>query len=171
MTDSPTPAEDGGTRTATVEAVVAALLLLFGAVIAFESWRLGARWAEDGPGAGYFPFYIGLMICGASAGILFKALRMLGSSREVFVDRPSLKRVLQVLVPAALYVLAVQFLGLYVASAIYIALFMVLLGGYGWPRSLAVGFGVAVVFFLMFEVWFKVPLFKGRLDPTGFLGY
>jgi Tripartite tricarboxylate transporter TctB family len=128
MTDSPTPAEDGGMRTAVVEAVVAALLLLFGAVIAFESWRLGARWSDDGPGAGYFPFYVGLIICVASAGILFKALRTLGSDREVFVDRPSLKRVLQVLVPA-------------------------------------------LVFFLMFEVWFKVPLFKGSLDPTGFLGY
>jgi hypothetical protein len=171
MTDSPPPADEGGLRTATVEAVVAALLLLFGAVIAFESWRLGARWAEDGPGAGYFPFYIGLLICGASAGILFKALRSLGSNREVFVDNPSLKRVLQVLIPAVLYVLAVMFLGLYLASAIYIALFMVLLGGYTWLRSLLVGFGVAVVFFLMFEVWFKVPLFKGTLDPTGFLGY
>jgi Tripartite tricarboxylate transporter TctB family len=79
--------------------------------------------------------------------------------------------VLQVLVPALFYVLAVQFLGLYLASAIYIALFMVLLGKYGWPRSVLVGFGVSVVFFLMFEVWFKVPLFKGSLDPTGFLGY
>jgi Tripartite tricarboxylate transporter TctB family len=171
MSDPSTPTDDGGTRTVTVEAVVAALLLLFGAVIAFESWRLGAGWADDGPGAGYFPFYIGLVICAASASILFKALRALGGSRDVFVDRPSLKRVLQVLIPAVFYVLAVQFIGIYVASAIYIALFMVLLGGYGWPRSLAVGIGVAVVFFLMFEVWFKVPLFKGALDPTGFLGY
>jgi hypothetical protein len=171
MTDSPTPAESGGMRTAVVEAVVAGLLLLFGAVIAFESWRLGARWSDDGPGSGYFPFYVGLIICVASAGILFKALRTLGGDREVFVDRPSLKRVLQVLIPALFYVLAVQFLGLYLASAIYIALFMVLLGKYGWPRSVFVGFGVSVVFFLMFEVWFKVPLFKGALDPTGFLGY
>ena len=67
--------------------------------------------------------------------------------------------------------LAVQFLGLYLASAIYIALFMVLLGKYSWLRSVLVGFAVSVVFFLMFEVWFKVPLFKGELDPTRFLGY
>jgi hypothetical protein len=30
---------------------------------------------------------------------------------------------------------------------------------------------VVVLFFLMFEVWFKVPLFKGQFNPLGFLGY
>jgi hypothetical protein len=166
------PRDDGAAaRTVSVEAVVAALLLLFGLVIAVESWRLGARWADDGPGAGYFPFYIGLVICAASASILWKALRTLRSDTEAFVDRASLRRVLQVLLPATLYVLAVQFIGIYLASAAYIALFMVLLGGYGWLRSVSVGLGASVVFFLMFEVWFSVPLFKGALDPTRFLGY
>ena len=28
-----------------------------------------------------------------------------------------------------------------------------------------------VMFFLMFEVWFKVPLFKGMYDLLSFLGY
>jgi hypothetical protein len=171
MTDPTQPTESDGIRTVSVEAVVAAIILLFGLVTAFESWRLGARWTDDGPGAGYFPFYIGLVICFASAGILIKALRTRTSDTAVFVDRPSLRRVLQVLIPAALYVLAVQFIGIYVASALYIALFMVLLGKYGWLRSLIVGAVVSIVFFFMFEVWFKVPLFKGALNPTGFLGY
>ena len=78
---------------------------------------------------------------------------------------------LQVLIPAALYVLAVQFIGIYVASALYIALFMVLLGKYSWTKALSTGIGASLVFFLMFEVWFKVPLYKGTLNPTGFLGY
>jgi hypothetical protein len=171
MTDPTQPAPAGGIRSVHVEAVVAAILLLFGLVVAYESWRLGARWTDDGPGAGYFPFYIALVICFASAGILIKALRSRASQGEVFVDRDSLRRVLQVLVPAALYVLAVQFVGIYVASALYIMLFMALLGRYAWLRSLLVGAGVSVFFFFMFEVWFKVPLFKGALDPTGFLGY
>jgi hypothetical protein len=166
---STAPAE--GVRTTTVEAVVAAILLALGLVTATESWRLGAGWTDDGPGAGYFPFYIAVVMSLASAGILIKALRQRSGDTEVFVDRRSLKQVLQVLIPAALYVLAVQFIGIYVASALYIALFMVLLGRFDWPRSLGVGLGVCVVFFVMFEVWFKVPLFKGALNPTGFLGY
>ena len=171
MNDPTESSSSDGVRTNSMEIAVAALVLAFGLVTAFESWRLGARWTDDGPGAGYFPFYIGLVICFASSGILLQALRARSRSRDVFVDRPSLKRVLQVLLPALLYVVAIHFVGVYLASAIYIALFMVVLGKYAWTKALLAGVLVNVLFFLMFEVWFKVPLFKGELDPTRFLGY
>lgn len=155
----------------TIDAVVAVLLLIVGVVVIIESRRLGAEWTSDGPGAGYFPFYIGLIICISSLGILYQSV--LGKSRDggTFVDREQLGRVMSVLVPAAVYVLAIAFLGLYVASAIYIALFMIILGKYPVAKSVVLGIGVCAVFFLMFEVWFKVPLFKGSLEPLRFLGY
>jgi hypothetical protein len=62
-------------------------------------------------------------------------------------------------------------LGQYIASAIFIALFMVWLGKYSWLKSVVVGLAVNALFFAMFEVWFKVPLFKGALDLLAFLGY
>ena len=106
----------------------------------------------------------------SGAGILYQAL--LGKKKtEIFVDTKQLKRVLSVLIPAAVYVLAVQFVGLYVASAVYIALFMIVLGKYSWTKGVVAALAVATLFFFMFEVWFKVPLFKGSLDPLGFLGY
>jgi hypothetical protein len=154
-----------------VEAIVAALLLVFGAVIMVESRKLGAGWTSDGPGAGYFPFYIGLILVIASAGTLVLALVGKHRNTGAFVDREQLKRVLQVLLPAAVYVAVVSYLGLYVASAIYIALFMALLGHYPWLKSVLTGVAVNALMFAMFEVWFKVPLFKGRLDPLAFLGY
>jgi len=80
-------------------------------------------------------------------------------------------RVLQVLIPAVIYVGFVQLLGLYVASAVYIALFMVVLGKYSWVKSVVTALAVNVTFFLMFEVWFKVPLFKGNFDLLSGLGY
>jgi hypothetical protein len=171
MTEPSQPPAPGGIRTVNVEAVVALVMLVVGLVTVVESWRLGSRWTDDGPGAGYFPFYIGLVISLASAGILLRSLRARKGSTEIFVDGDSLRRVLQVLIPAGLYVLAVQFIGIYVASALYIALFMVLLGNYSWVRAVLVGVAVSVLFFFMFEVWFKVPLFKGELDPTHLLGY
>jgi hypothetical protein len=79
--------------------------------------------------------------------------------------------VLSVLLPAAVYVLAVQFIGLYIASALYIALFMVILGKFSWIKSIGIALCVNVLFFLMFEVWFKVPLFKGAYNMLDFLGY
>ena len=70
-----------------------------------------------------------------------------------------------------LYVLAVRFVGLYVASAVYIALFMIVLGKYSPVKSIIAGVALNALFFMMFEVWFKVPLYKGSLDLLGFLGY
>ncbi len=54
---------------------------------------------------------------------------------------------------------------------IYIALFMIVLGKYPPAKSVFLGLAVSAFFFLMFEVWFKVPLYKGTLEPLSFLGY
>ena len=64
------------------------------------------------------------------------------------------------------YVFAMVFLGIYIASAIYIALFMIVLGKYSPLKSVVLGVVVMVFFFLMFEVWFKVPLYKGTPRPA-----
>ena len=154
-----------------VEAAVALAIVGFGATVLLGSWKLGSGWTTDGPGAGYFPFYIGLILCAAGIGILAQALFAKKRDTGAFVDNEQLTRVCQVLLPALVFVLAIQFIGTYVASAIYIALFMVILGKYSWLKSIVVAVVLNVVFFLMFEVWFKVPLYKGSLEPLRFLGY
>jgi hypothetical protein len=169
MEPNQTPAT--GVSTHLVEAVVALGILVMGITVIVGSRALGSGWTSDGPGSGYFPFYIGVLLCISGVGIIYQALFTKSKNTEVFVDRDQLKRVLAVLLPALVYVGAVQFLGLYVASAVYIALFMVILGKYSWLKSVIVSVAVVVLLFFMFEVWFKVPLFKGQLDPLRFLGY
>ena len=170
MTDNSEHGDRPAVSVRVMEMVVAALMLLVGAVVAYDSYRLGASWSEDGPQSGYFPFRIGLIICACSVLILVQSTR-LGASHS-FVDMEPLKRVFAVLVPAAGYVLAFHLFGIYVSSTIYILLFMVRLGGYKVVTSAVVGVGVSAFVFLMFEVWFKVPLHKGMLfDPLSFLGY
>lgn len=161
----------GVVSTHVVEAVVALCVLALGGLVLFGSRALGSGWTSDGPGAGYFPFYIGLILCVSAIGIFFQAVFGKGRNTEPFVDREQLSRVLQVFIPAVVYVGAIQVLGLYVASAIYIALFMVVLGKFSWVKSVIAAVVINVVFFMMFEVWFKVPLFKGSLNPLAFLGY
>jgi hypothetical protein len=164
-------APEPGVRTRSVESVVSVILLMLGALVTFESQRLGSGWTTDGPGAGYFPFLIGMLLMVASAGILYQALSKKEDEPSVFVSTEKLKLVMTVLGPAALYVLAVQVLGIYVASAVYIALFMVLLGKYSWLKGITVAVAVNAFFFCMFEIWFKVPLHKGDAAPLSFLGY
>ena len=149
-----------------VEIGVAALVFLFGAVIVFDSIRIGARWGEDGPQPGYFPFYVGLSICVASVTILVRALRDPALAAKSFVSRESLKKILTVLVPTVVYVALIKYLGFYVASTLYIAYFMWALGRYPWIKIVPVAAGVSVVFFLIFEVWFLVPLPKGPLEAA-----
>ena len=158
-------------RNGTVDAVVAAVLFIVGAVVIVQARALGAEWTSDGPGSGYFPFYIGLILCIASVGIMYQAVVSKKRDTRAFVDREQLVRVLSVFVPAIFYVLAIVFVGIYIASAIYIAVFMIVLGKYPAWKAVVIGVLVSVAFFFMFEVWFKVPLYKGTLDPLAFLGY
>ena len=156
--------------TRAVEIGVGALILLFGMVVVFDSYWLGARWGDDGPQPGYFPFYVGLLICASSVLILLRALRNSALSAESFVSRGELKKILTVLVPTAVYVGLTAYLGFYVASTLYIAYFMWHLGKYSWIKILPVSVGVSVAFFLIFEVWFQVPLPKGPLEAYLGLG-
>lgn len=163
--------ERSGVATNIVDAIVAILVIIMGGTIIYGSRKLGSEWTSDGPGAGYFPFYIGLILLISGVGVFYQALAGKNKNTEVFVDRESFGRVLSVLLPAIVYVAAIQFIGIYVASTIYIALFMMILGKFGVLKSAIIALGVNAMFFMMFEVWFKVPLHKGSFDPLSFLGY
>ena len=124
-----------GIATNLIEAIVAFILLVIGAVVIYSSMRLGSKWTSDGPGSGYFPFYIGLMLCLSGTATMYQALFGKKKNTESFVDRGKFKLVMAVLVPAAVYVLIIQLVGIYLASTLYIALFMSVLGKYSWIKS------------------------------------
>jgi putative tricarboxylic transport membrane protein len=150
---------------------VAALFFAVGTIVVYDSVRLGYGWQEvHGPQPGYFPFYIGLFICIASAVNIVRALVLRRQQDKPFVYTGQLKLVLAVLVPAALYVIAVTWIGIYVASFLFIGFFMRWLGKYPWWKVAAVSAGAVAVFFLIFEKWFLVPLPKGPLEPLFGLG-
>ena len=154
-----------------VEIIVALMFLVVGLVVMTGSIKLGAKWGSDGPESGYFPFYISLIILVSSSITLFQAFKNKEQAKEGFVEKEPFRQVLAVLIPAAVYVLGVQLIGIYVASAIYIAIFMVWLGKYVIWKAAAVGLGVSIVLFMMFEHWFQIPLPHGSLiNPLGFIG-
>jgi hypothetical protein len=161
-------AEGGEGRAAihyrSAELGMAAFFFAIGALVIYDSARLGIGWADDGPRAGYFPFYLGLIICVSSLVNAVRALLVPAAKNKVFVETGQLKMVLTVLVPTAVYVAAVTWIGIYVSSAVFIGFFMRWLGKYTWWKVVAVSLGTVVVFFVIFEIWFKVPLPKGKLE-------
>lgn len=150
------------------EVVVAVCFLVFGSIVAWDSHRLGASWSSDGPQAGYFPFYIGVIIIVSAFVNLYMAMRMGEAARKAFVEWGQLRLILAVMLPSIVYVALIDNpwygLGIYVPSALFIAIYMRILGKYGWLTIAAVSIGVMLAFFLSFEIWFKVPLPKGPIE-------
>ncbi len=155
----------------TMDIVVALLLLLVSAIVIYDSVRLGFDWREsEGPASGYFPFYIAVILAFASVMNLLRAVMARGGAgSESFVSKPAFMRVLAVLIPSFVFVAVIQFLGLYVAAAIFITAFMLILGRESILRALVVGFSIPIVLFVLFEIWFLVPLPKGPVE--NFFGY
>ncbi|MSP89387.1 MAG: tripartite tricarboxylate transporter TctB family protein [Alphaproteobacteria bacterium] len=159
--------DDGPVTTRTMELITAAALMVIGATVMWDSARIGAGWDSNGPRSGYFPFYIGLLILISSGGTFAGAI--FSKSGKIFVAHTALRSVLQVLVPTIVFGALIAFLGIYAASAVFIAYFMIRMGDFPWPTIGGVSLGVPIALFMLFEVWFLVPLPKGPIEAL--LGY
>jgi hypothetical protein len=147
--------------------ITASVLMLLGGVVLADAVRLGIGWGTDGPKSGFFPFSLAailILMCGV---ILVQAARR--ASVKPFVTRAQLAPVLKVLWPAAGMVVLTQFIGLYVASALYLGFYMRWVGRHSWLAVVGLAVGIPVATFLIFEKWFLVPMPKGPLEA--WLGY
>ncbi|UZE47522.1 tripartite tricarboxylate transporter TctB family protein [Rhodopseudomonas sp. P2A-2r] len=145
-----------------VESGVTLVIAVFGAIVVFGSIKAGINWGAEGPRAGFFPFYVGLIIIVSSAINLWNVLR--DDHGGLFAEWSQLRQVFSVVIPTAIYVAAMPFTGLYLASMIFIAWFMRWLGNYKWPIVAAISLGMPIVTYVIFERWFLVPLPKGPIE-------
>ncbi len=146
------------------EVLMAGFLFVVAILVIVDSVRVGTGWADDGPRSGYFPFYIGLMLAGASGWIILGQLSRWNRDRTVFAEHEQLRLVMAVFVPMVVYVALIFGIGIYVASALLIGYFMRRYGKYRWVVTLPVAIGVPLFFFVVFERWFLVLLPKGPLE-------
>jgi hypothetical protein len=149
-----------------VELAVAAFTAAIGAVVMTASREQGIGWNDTGPQAGYFPFYIGLIMLSASAATIVMTILKWRKLTASFVAREPFRHVLAVFAPICVYGIAIRFLGMYLASALFIAWFMWRERGeqrHGLLKIAIVSTGVAIACYLIFERWFQVPLYAGAL--------
>ena len=146
-----------------VEMGVAVAIALFALVVIAGSLQVGVGWGAEGPKAGFFPFYVGLVILGSSI-INFGAVWSERRNDQLFAEWGQLRQVMSVVIPTAIYVGVMPFTGLYLASIIFIGWFMRWLGKYPWITVLAVALGMPIVTYFIFERWFLVPLPKGPVE-------
>lgn len=163
MTDNSDEAgPPGGPRQRRVEMAVAGIVAALGIVTIVGSLKVGIGWGAEGPQSGFFPFWIGLILVLASVVNFARARRSAGGG--LFAEWGQIRQVLKVVWPTALYVAAIPWLGIYVASALLIAGFMRWIGRYGWLLTLAISIGLPALAYVTFERWFLVPLPKGPLE-------
>ena len=160
------PPENAETRIGTrwPELIAAVFLMLLAGLVIVDSLRVGIGWADDGPRSGYFPFYIGLLLMGASAWTLGATLWRWHQAAPEFASRAQLAQVVSVFVPMVVYVALIFPLGIYLASTVLIAYFMRRYGKYGIALTASVALGVPLLFYAVFERWFLVPLPKGPIE-------
>lgn len=162
MSDESHATGGSGPTHRSVEIGLAIGMIVFALIVIAGSLQVGVGWASDGPRAGFFPFYCGLFVLVASALNLFQAIGL--KSDALFAEWGQLAQVMSVVIPAAIYVAIVPYIGMYIASMLLIAVFMKWIGKYNWPMVVAVSIPVMIATFIIFERWFLVPLPKGPVE-------
>jgi len=160
----------GVVSTRTMEITVAVILMVVATIVMVTSVRLGAGWSPSiGPQSGYFPFYVALIMFLASGATVVQQLLSRSKPSPSFIGRTELGMVLKVLIPVTIFVVLTIYIGIYISMALFIGFFMIWLGRYPWYKVLPVAIASPIAFFIVFEIWFLVPLPKGPFEH--WLGY
>jgi Tripartite tricarboxylate transporter TctB family len=136
------------------------------------SRELGAGWSDHGPEPGYFPFWVGLILLGASlwngaAAVVRSRGRVVSEEGgDIFLDRDQAKRIATFLGPILAFVVMTVFLGFYVASTTYLTWICWRQGKLKPVRAVALGLTFSAVLYVVFEIIFLVPLLKGPLEAA-----
>ena len=151
-----------------VEIGVAVFMAGLALIGIYGSLKVGIGWADEGPQAGFFPFYISVLVFISCAVNLVQTF-LKSDDGTLFASWVQLRKVMSVVVPTAIYVLVLTYIGIYLASALLIATFMRWLGRYRWSVVIGTAILVPIITFVIFEKWFLVPLPKGPIER--YLGY
>jgi hypothetical protein len=151
----------------TADLTTALILIAGGALVIWDSLRLGIGWGSDGPQSGFFPFWLAVLLIAACLAIAVQARRR--ASDRPFVTREQLRPVLTTLLPSAGFVVLTQFVGLYVATMLFMGFYMRWIGRYAWAPVVTISVLFPLIIFVIFEKWFLVPMPKGPLEA--WLGY
>ena len=167
IVDDPTAPEADSpsvVSTRVVEMVVYLMLLALAITLGSDNYHTGIGWDSTGPEPGYFPFYLAVVLGGASVYGIVMTLIATHAIGESFVTRAQLRRVMAVFVPTLAFVVCVQYLGIYVASFLLTAGFMRIVGKIAWWKSLLTALIFTALMFVVFDVAFDVIMPKGPLE-------
>ncbi len=143
--------------------VVALGLMLIGFLVIWDSVNLGFGWGMSGPESGFFPFYMALGIVISTFFILLRAFRIYKKEGpgKTLVQKGGLVPILWVLLPAVGMVLLTELIGLHLATVLYLAFYMWVVGKIHWGKVVLISVIVPLAVYIVFDRIFLIPLPEG----------
>jgi putative tricarboxylic transport membrane protein len=157
------------------QVATAVAFMLVAAVAMFDS-RAGALVDRSGTepggiGAGFYPFWSAALVLVCAGVVGYKAWSTRAPGPSAFEGRDSVLAVLNLTVPMVVATFAILWLGFYIVSGLYMALFARWIGRYSWLVTAAVAIGLPAAIYAAFEIGFRVLLPKSFLYGAGLLPF
>lgn len=143
--------------------IIAVIFFAFGAIVLYESVRLGFGWGMSGPEAGFFPFVlaVGLLICTTIIAIKGVMTYRKEGESERLVPEGGLKPILWVLLPSTGMIILTALVGLHLSALCFLAFYMRVVGKIGWVKVALVSVLVPMGLYILFDKLFLIPLPQG----------
>lgn len=145
----------------TGERVLAAAFAALGLLFALEARELKYM-DEFAPGAGFLPFWLGLILLALAIGFI---LTTRAPKAQPETPPRSGRKVLAVSAGLVACVALIDWLGFAVAIAAYLLYLMRGVERRSWGLSVGLAAGTTLALYLVFQLWLGVPLPRG---PWGF---
>ena len=142
---------------------VGLFLMVIGLLVLGDAIRLGFGWGLSGPEAGFFPFYMSLGIVICTFFIVLRGIKLLkkeGTGKPL-IRQGGLTQILWVLIPAAGMVLLTELIGLHLATVLYLAFYMGVVGKEKWGKAILLSILIPLVVYIVFDRVFLIPLPEG----------
>ena len=145
--------------------VAGAALLALAVAFSVGALQHYAYWGENGPGPGFLPFWLGLVMALLATLLLVGALRAREPGEAWLPSGDGRRRLGIVLGLTVAFIALLNVVGMVVGTVLFLIGVMRLLDRHRWPLTLAVALGVAAFNFVVFTYWLRVPL------PVGVFGF
>ena len=143
--------------------VTAALLLAFAVAFSAAAIKQYQWWGPGGPGPAFVPFWLGLVMAILALMMLTRSLKQKDPGASWFPRGEGLRDMLVVLGVTIAFVALLNFLGMVIGTALYLAVLVRYLGKHPWWMTLAIALGAAGFNWLVFVHWLRVPFPEGKI--------
>jgi putative tricarboxylic transport membrane protein len=141
------------------------IVLIFSGFVIEESWRMPRQSATFGPGVGFLPFWLGVLMAILSILLMVTTWRRPAdpTKKAIFPGRQALIAIVSVLAGLAVYIILLEVLGFLVDTMLFTAFLLGVVMREKWKMTLLIASltsgGLYVIFQLLLGVNLPVNMF------------